>query len=437
MILLVSEVFPPIRGGSGRWLWELYRRFPRNSVQVATSQFVGGAEFDSTHDLAVTRLPLRLPSWGILSPRGGWAFLGARRALRRLVRQTSPTAIHCGKCLPEGLLAWTLRKRGGPPYWCYAHGEELTLARTSKELTWLTRRVLHSAFGLVANSFHTRNLLVTDWGVKSERIHVLHPGTDATTFVPALPDAAVRAELGWTGRRVVLTVGALQQRKGQDHMIRALPSLLRRFPDLLYSVAGEGWERPYLDRIVAELGVQNAVQFRGAPRDEELVRCYQQCDLFALPNRRVGWDFEGFGIVLLEAQACGRAVLAGASGGTSETLQPGETGFVADCSTPEGVAEAVASALSDPNRLSEMGGRARDWVAGRFDWTALVPQAMRLFSADLPSPAINRESIGLWENPKMQVDRLPESLSQVQARPNDSIDMARDYVRPNPALHGP
>src|SRR5262249_56405909 len=137
-------------------------------------------------------------------------------------------------------------------------------------------------------------------------VTVRHPGVDTGGFVPAPPDPAARARLGWHGRRVILTVGALQKRKGQDMLIRALPAIRARCPEVLYAVAGEGWERPYLEALVDELGVRGAVQFRGIPEDDDLIRCYQQCDLFALPNRRIGWDFEGFGIVLLEAQACGK-----------------------------------------------------------------------------------------------------------------------------------
>jgi phosphatidylinositol alpha-1,6-mannosyltransferase len=213
---------------------------------------------------------------------------------------------------------------------------------------------------------------------------------DTHAFVPAAPDAEVRAQLGWKDRLVVLTVGALQQRKGQDTMIRALPRLLQRHPNLLYSISGEGWERPRLEQLVNDLGLRAAVQFRGVPEDAELVRGYQQCDLFALPNRQVGWDFEGFGIVLLEAQSCGKAVVAGASGGTVETLIPGQTGFVADCSAPEGVAQAVGDALEAPERLVRMGQRAREWVVGRFDWSVLVPQAARIFGNVLTPPPSRR-----------------------------------------------
>lgn len=75
---------------------------------------------------------------------------------------------------------------------------------------------------------------------------------------------------------------------------------------MVYAIVGEGWERPYLESLADSQGVRDLVQFRGAPGDTDLVTLYQQCDLFALPNRRVGWDFEGFGIALIEAQACGK-----------------------------------------------------------------------------------------------------------------------------------
>lgn len=387
MILLLTEVFPPMKGGSGRWLWELYRRLPRESVRVVASRVPGADEFDRGHDLPIHRLPLRFQDWGLFARKGAWEYPRMVRALRRLVDKTRPSVIHCGKCLPEGFLAWVLRAWGGPPYWTYVHGEELTLARTSTELGWMTRQVLLGAAGVVANSRHTRELLVLDWGVPPDRIHVMHPGVDTELFTPAPRDEAVRRRLGWEGRSVVLTVGALQPRKGQDTMIRALPEVLKRVPNVLYSVVGEGWEKRYLQKLVAELGVGHAVQFRGVPEDRELVSCYQQSDLFVLPNRQVGWDFEGFGIVLLEAQACGKPVIAGTSGGTVETLRAPDTGAAIDCTSPRELAKVVADWLTDPAKLAAMGAKARAWAEGKFDWSALVPEAVGLFARDLESSA--------------------------------------------------
>jgi phosphatidylinositol alpha-1,6-mannosyltransferase len=180
---------------------------------------------------------------------------------------------------------------------------------------------------------------------------------------------------------VILTVGALQKRKGQDMLIRALPAIRARCPDVLYAIVGEGWEQPYLDQLVAECRVEDLVQFRAVESDEALIECYQQCDLFVLPNRQVGWDFEGFGIVLLEAQACGKPVIAGRSGGTSEAVQPSLTGELVSCDEPDELADAVVELLENPDRRAAMGSCGREWVVRCFDWKLLADQAFDLFSA--------------------------------------------------------
>ena len=380
-LLLISEVFPPRLGGSGRWLWELYRRLPEFDVTVLAGAAAGDAAFDRSSPIRIERLKTSFATWGLLSPRGLVAYSRALRQVNSAAARGRPLAVHCGRCLPEGLVGFLYRLRHGVPYWCFAHGEELTLARTSRELEWLTGVVLRRAARVVANSQHTRQLLVDAWSVAPERIVVLTPGVDTTRFVPAAPDPAARASLGWTGRSVILTVGALQKRKGQDMLIRALPEIRRRCPNVLYAVAGEGWERAALERLAVELGVRDAVDFLGAPDEPRLLSCYQQCDLFALPNRQVGWDFEGFGIVLLEAQACGKPVIAGRSGGTVETIVPGETGLIVPCEEPDALAAACAALLESPERRAELGARGREWVVRTFDWKVLARRASDLFAS--------------------------------------------------------
>ena len=360
-------------------MWELYRRLPGTDVLVLADRAEGQDAFDRTAPLRIERTDFQFRSWGALSMAAGRTYLRAARDVRRVVRTFQPDVIHCGKVLPEGLVALLARSRKRPPVWCFAHGEELTLAKTSVELSYLTASVLKRAATIVANSQHTRSILVDRWQVAPERVAVLTPGVDATRFVPAPTDDAVRARFGWIGRRVILTVGALQKRKGQDMMIRALPAIRRRCPDVLYAIAGEGWEIDALRQLARDLHVEDAVAFHGVPDDVSLVQYYQQCDLFALPNRQVNWDFEGFGIVLLEAQACGKAVIAGRSGGTAETIEPGRTGELVTCDTPEPLADACVALLEDAARRAAMGLRAREWVLERFDWPVLMRQAAALF----------------------------------------------------------
>ena len=380
-ILLLSDVFPPKIGGSGRWLWELHRRLNGHEVHVVTDAVSGAAAFDAAAGLPIHRVPLRFIDWGISDPRAAVQYARSFLKLNRLVTEIRPDVIHCGKCLPEGLLALMIKLRRGTPFFCFAHGEELTLADTSQELRWLTRHVAARARSIVANTRHTKEILIKTSGAPEDRVLVLHPGVDATVFKPAPADPVVRERFGWTNRRVVLTVGALSMRKGQDMMIRALPEVRRHCPDVLYVIVGDGADKPRLETLVSEHQVGDLVQFRTTAGDAELIQCYQQCDVFALPNRRVGWDIEGFGIVLIEAQACGKPVIAGSSGGTAEAMDPGRTGELINCDRPEELARTVSALLGDPGRRAAFGERARQSVLERFDWPVLARQADALFTA--------------------------------------------------------
>jgi phosphatidylinositol alpha-1,6-mannosyltransferase len=386
--LLVSEIFPPKTGGSGRWFWEIYRRLPRGSYAIAAGEDPRQEDFDRGHDLRVVRLPLTMRAWGIVSLEG---LRGYARAIRRLHRQIAAERIdmvHCGRCLPEGVMALALRLWTGVPYACYVHGEDVGTAHYSREHHWLAERVLRHASFLIANSRNTERTLIEEWGLAADRIRLLHPGVDTDRFEPAVRDLSARAALGWGDRPVVLTVGRLQLRKGHDRMIRALTAVREAIPGVLYAIAGDGEERAALEELAGRSGLRDHVQFLGEVDDDRLVQCYQQCDLFVLPNRQVGRDIEGFGMALLEAQACGKPVLAGASGGTAETMQIPETGLVVPCEGPEDLAATVVELLADHDRRARMGEAAREWVVEHFDWESLSRQAAAIFLGRSPAPAL-------------------------------------------------
>lgn len=369
--LLLSENFPPRIGGSARWFWELYRRLPRAAVAIAAGQCAGDAAFDRTHDLRLTRLPLDFPERGILSPTACLAYRRTARAVRALCRRQDVRAIHCGRVLPEGWLALSC----GLPYACFVHGEELASNRSSRQLSWMVARVVRHAALLIANSQHTAALLQQQWHVPAARITVLTPGVDTARFRTAEADERARAGLGWTGRSVVLTVARLQKRKGHDRMIEAIAGLCGRIPALLYAIVGDGPERAALEAQARAAGVGQHVRFLGEIDDARLVQAYQQCDLFALPNRTADRDFEGFGMALLEAQACGRAVLAGDSGGTAEAMRAGETGVLVDCTAAAPLAAALAELLADDRLRARMGAAGRRLAVEQFDFDRRAAQA--------------------------------------------------------------
>ena len=134
-----------------------------------------------------------------------------------------------------------------------------------------------------------------------------------------------------------------------------------------------------LKQLVADQNLHESVTFLGELGDEEAIGWYQQSDLFILPNRKIGNEEEGFGIVLLEAQACGTPVLAGDSGGTREALDHGHTGYVLDCRNPELIAEKVIEMLDDRQQLLDMGVAGREFVERNFDWSVIINKARHTF----------------------------------------------------------
>ena len=377
--LVLSRVFPPQVGGSGRWMWELYSRMPVGDFLVVAGNWPGSAEFDTRQKLPIERLPLHLASWGAFGWRRGAEYYALYQRVRALVREHHVRTLHAACCLPEGFLAWMLRRRYGIPYQVYVHGEELNVARTSRELTWMTRRVFDNAQTIVANSRNTAGLLRTGWNAAAERIHVLHPGVDTGRYQPVPRELEARQRLGWGSDTVILSVGRLQRRKGHAQIVRALPEIRKVVPDVLFAIVGDGDEREPLRQLIDQLGVQDQVRLHGELAGDDLLTAYQQCDLFALANREVDGDIEGFGIVLLEAQACGKPVVAGDSGGTPETMNSPVTGLVIDSSNVAVVASTIQGLLLDGERRERMGAAARRWVVKNFDWSVRLAAAQALF----------------------------------------------------------
>ncbi len=377
--LVISEIFPPRVGGSGRFLWELYSRLPPGKFEFLAGATPGDVSFDTEHySHRIVRWPLSMFTPGIRSLRNARLYWKWVRSIRTMIRDRSYRSLHCARILPEGFTAYLLKKIVGTPYLVFAHGEDLSGAATSRELTWMARRVLSGASGIIANSLNTARLVIEEWNVPSRKVKLVHPGVDLSRYRPQDPEESWRLSQGWSGRTVILTVSRLQARKGQDMMIRALSAIRAKLPEVLYVIAGDGEEAERLRNSAREQGQSEHVQFMGEVSEDDKIRLYQQCDLFVMPNRKVGADFEGFGMVLLEAQACGKPVLAGDSGGTSETMKIPDTGRIADCTTPETLAQAVIALLSNPAELRSMGCRAAAW-AEEFDWPRTVEKATASF----------------------------------------------------------
>ena len=206
--------------------------------------------------------------------------------------------------------------------------EELGLASASRELRLLMRHVFHGARAALANSWNSKDLLVAHWGVAANKVHVVHPGVDAERFHPDVDPGNWRSVYAPRGGTLFLSVGRLQRRKGHDLVLKALARWRPEDAGIRYLIAGDGPCRAALEEEARALGVADKVTFLGTVDEGALPALYAACDVFLMPNRADGVDFEGFGIVFLEAAASGRPAIGGRSGGVPEAVDDGVTGAV-------------------------------------------------------------------------------------------------------------
>jgi phosphatidylinositol alpha-1,6-mannosyltransferase len=378
--LLITENFPPKSGGSGRWFWELYSRLPQNEYEILAGDELASAKYDSDANVHILRGNLTSSEWGFKSSVGLKFYFKSALLSRKIIKQRQITQLHCGRVLPEGVIAWLLNLFTGIPYVCYVHGEDLETAQSSREQYFICGQVIKRAKTIICNSQNSANIVAKFGAQAASKTQVLHPGVDSNIFVPKQRNQESLTSLNWIDKIVVLTVGRLQARKGQDMMIKAIPEILKAKPNFLYAIVGDGEEFDALVKLSTELEVERHVQFLRGITDEQMIECYQQCDLFILPNRTIDNDIEGFGMVLVEAQSCGKPVIAGDSGGTKETMLLGESGVIIDATQPSNIASTVVGMLSDEQKLKDMGSKGREHVLKSLDWKALVQRAKELFA---------------------------------------------------------
>jgi len=298
------------------------------------------------------------------------------RHVLKLVKKHDIESIHCGRTLHEGIVALVIKFLTGIPYLCYVHGEDIEMCRSSREFIFLVNAVLKNASILVCNSSNSATLLRKWKCAQNDKIRILHPGVDASAFFPV---GEPEDQLLDSGKKIILTVSRLQPRKGHDVLIRAMPEILKRHPDAHYVIVGSGQQYDSLVGLIKELDLERHVSLIGECTDDQILQWYRRSDLFVLPNRQVGNDVEGFGIVLLEAQACATAVIAGDSGGTRETMEIGKTGYILDCRKTEPVISAISDLFDNPQKLETMGKNGREWVLSNFDWPKVMGTTQMIF----------------------------------------------------------
>lgn len=363
-LLMITELFLPTKGGTAVSFDDDFRRLGGKSVHVVTAAVPGDKEFDRDHPNTVHRLVLERREW--LRPESLLIYSRLAWTSLRLAVRHRFAAIFAGRALPEGIVAWAVARLRGCKVLIYAHGEELTgwgRGRKFQAMCFALRRADH----VLANSDFTRDTLITLIGVRPERIVMTYPTVDIERYRTGLPFDDLRASIGLEpGQPLVLSVGRLQRRKGFDQVVRSLPGLVKRGIDVHYAIVGIGDDHDHLLGLAREHGVAERLHLLGHVEPADLPRWYNACDVFLMPNRDIGGDTEGFGLVFMEANACGKPVIAGCAGGTGSAVEHGLNGWRVDGEDVTAVEEAIAGMLKSPGEARRMGEAGRERTASRF-----------------------------------------------------------------------
>jgi phosphatidylinositol alpha-1,6-mannosyltransferase len=396
-ILLVTNNLPPVRGGSGIVYDNLARHAggpitvlaPRISYQDGLP-LIGWREHDRLAPYRVIRLGLLRTVLREDSPSRWrrlklWLADAAIRvrllaALLRCLLTEGFGAVCIGELVASAWVLGVLRLLPWVTRAVYVHGEEITTRDDYDTRLERRRRALLAAHHVVVVSRFTAGVVAELLGEAGRgRIRLIENGVDVDRFRPLPRPADLASQYGLGAAFVFVSVCRLLEKKGIDQAIRAFVRVADEFPDSRYLIVGDGPYRAALEAIAASCGVTDKVVFAGAVAEEELVDHYALGDVFVMPNRRLAnGDTEGFGLVFLEANACGLPVIAGSDGGSIDAVRHGANGLLVDGHS----VDAIAGAMLDLRRDPELRARLREGgldAAAAADWRHKAQAFLGLF----------------------------------------------------------
>ena len=374
--LLITKYFPPMIGGTNRTYEEIYKRYPIGKIFILTQEYANYQKFDNLYPAPVIRAGV----WGepSIHPKFLDKYKLIYKAAKKIVISQNIELLHADNAIPSGLVALILSKKFKINYVLYAHGEEIVLYSRFFPEKYVGPYLYKHAKAIIANSRFTVDLL-KKIGVKEENIHLIYRGIDPDQFRPGLDTSELKNKYNLTDKKIIVTISRLQERKGQDYVIRAMPLILKEIPNAHYLVVGDGEERERLERLVKDLSLEDKVTFVGFVSEEELPYYYNLADIFILANRITNTnDVEGFGLVFIEANACGKPVIGGRTGGALDAIIEGETGFFVDPTDEKDIANKIIYLFKNPDIATRLGKIGRERAVKELRWDVVSKKIQEL-----------------------------------------------------------
>ena len=362
-ILFVTNDFGPRAGGIESFIIGLIERSSDSLTTVYTSSQGDTREYDATwlskHGVTVIRdrTKILLPT-----PR-------VRRSVSKIIKELEIDVVAFGAAAPLAFMSAAFRRAGAKRIIALTHGHEVWWSKVFP-FTLIMRRIGSTTDALTYLGEFTRSAISRSLTPRAAAAMVkIAPGIDTEHFSP-VDSTELKATLGLREKKIIVCVGRLVHRKGQDKLIESMVAIIQEIPSAHLLLVGEGPHREYLTKLVAKLDLEDYVTFIGRIQFADLPAYICVGDIFAMPSRSrfAGLEVEGLGIVYLEASACGLPVIAGASGGAPDAVIDGVTGVVVDGLDCGEIAVAAIGMLNNPIQSRSMGLEGRRWVVEKWRW---------------------------------------------------------------------
>lgn len=284
--------------------------------------------------------------------------------------------VHSLFAFPYCFMAARAAHRRDVPFLMGAQGTYGVLPLTYTPEKYMLRWSYGQARTVIVPSEYTKQEILRLCG-KTYPIRIVHNGVDFERFDTPVDITSIRCR--YAGKKILLTVGGLKSRKGQDMVIRALPHVRRIYgASVVYVLVGSGDKLEEYRQLARSCGVEDMVDFVGNKDDDALVQYFQACDIYVHTPRVVNYNFEGFGIVYLEAGACKKPVIAADAGGIRDAVIDGNTGVIVPPEDSSTLAYAIAKLLSDDATRMKMGA-AGHAHAREHDWSIISQTFVNLY----------------------------------------------------------
>ncbi|MFA6321994.1 MAG: glycosyltransferase family 4 protein [Candidatus Buchananbacteria bacterium] len=383
--LLITLDFPPNYGGVANYYYNVCKNFPSDKIIVLAPIWPGSETFDSRQKFTIIRSArlnqIAKAKSGLFNLSSKFQLLGLIKDLLIIIKNHKIEFIQIGQVLPLGSMALILKRRTKIPFIFYAHGMDITVPQKITRKKIIIKKIISKAKYIVANSYFTRNELAK-LGADRDKVVVAYPCAGLTSHhvsAQEIQNFTNQYELG--GKNIILTVGRLVERKGHDLVIKSLPEILKKIPNTIYLIAGDGPNKIKLQSLVSEKKLGSYVKFISSVSHDLLPVLYQISDVFVMPSRQLSnGDVEGFGTVYLEANLFGKPVIGGKSGGVTEAILDKKTGLLINPTSQTELINAVVSLLTDKSFAHRLGFQGMERAHHEFDWRAQTQKIISILS---------------------------------------------------------